>query len=205
MLIAFEIVAVWLAAALVCMLVVAYLARRWGHDAYGWLFWAAALGPFAIIAMVGTRHHDEDVARQSGIASTATRGSGSVVVACDGSAANARAASYAATSFGDAGITLLAVQPHEAEARTPEEEASQAEVRRELTRYAREALEAAGRQANEQLVYGNAGEEILRFADRVQASAIVVGRRGAGLSRALLGSVSDHVVRNARQPVVVVT
>jgi nucleotide-binding universal stress UspA family protein len=33
---------------------------------------------------------------------------------------------------------------------------------------------------------------------------IIVGRRGAGLTKALLGSVSDHVVRRAKQPVVVV-
>jgi len=33
---------------------------------------------------------------------------------------------------------------------------------------------------------------------------IIVGRRGAGLSRALLGSVSDHVVKHAMRPVLIV-
>jgi nucleotide-binding universal stress UspA family protein len=45
---------------------------------------------------------------------------------------------------------------------------------------------------------GEAGPAICAYAAEVSAPAIVMGSRGrGGLKRALLGSVSDHVVRNA--------
>lgn len=54
------------------------------------------------------------------------------------------------------------------------------------------------------LVEGAAGEEICRLAEEFDADAIVVGSRGhGGLLRAVLGSVSDHVVRHAPCTVVV--
>jgi len=50
---------------------------------------------------------------------------------------------------------------------------------------------------------GPAGPEICRLAEEVGAVAIVMGTRGrSGIKRALLGSVSDHVVRHAPCPVV---
>jgi nucleotide-binding universal stress UspA family protein len=52
---------------------------------------------------------------------------------------------------------------------------------------------------------GDPGPTLCDFARSEQASAIVIGTRGrSGIKRALLGSVSDYVVRNARRPVVVV-
>jgi nucleotide-binding universal stress UspA family protein len=52
---------------------------------------------------------------------------------------------------------------------------------------------------------GNPGPTLCELAAELGADAIVVGSRGhGGLKRAVLGSVSDHVVRNAPCPVVVV-
>ncbi|MGZ8751898.1 MAG: universal stress protein [Acidimicrobiia bacterium] len=52
---------------------------------------------------------------------------------------------------------------------------------------------------------GRPGHELCRLASEVSARAIVMGTRGrGGMRRALLGSVSDHVVRNAPCPVVVI-
>jgi nucleotide-binding universal stress UspA family protein len=52
---------------------------------------------------------------------------------------------------------------------------------------------------------GDAGPELCDFARSEQATAMVIGTRGrGGIKRALLGSVSDYVVRNAPCPVVVV-
>lgn len=51
---------------------------------------------------------------------------------------------------------------------------------------------------------GDAGPAICHYASEVGARAIVMGSRGqSGFRRAVLGSVSDHVVRNAPCPVVV--
>jgi nucleotide-binding universal stress UspA family protein len=53
---------------------------------------------------------------------------------------------------------------------------------------------------------GEAGQAICQHAEEQGVAVIVVGTRGhGGIKRALLGSVADHVVRNALCPVVVVS
>jgi nucleotide-binding universal stress UspA family protein len=59
--------------------------------------------------------------------------------------------------------------------------------------------------AETRVLEGEPGPTICAFADELDARAIVIGTRGrGGFKRALLGSVSDHVVRNAPCPVIVV-
>jgi nucleotide-binding universal stress UspA family protein len=54
------------------------------------------------------------------------------------------------------------------------------------------------------LVHGSAGPALCQLAIDLPADVVVIGTRGlGGLRRAVLGSVSDHVVRNAPCPVVV--
>lgn len=54
------------------------------------------------------------------------------------------------------------------------------------------------------VVEGAPGPSICNLAETIGARAIVLGSRGrGGLKRAVLGSVSDHVVRNAPCPVIV--
>jgi nucleotide-binding universal stress UspA family protein len=56
-----------------------------------------------------------------------------------------------------------------------------------------------------QLVEGEAGREILAAAERSKCDVIVMGTHGrTGLSRLLMGSVSERVVRNAACPVLTV-
>ena len=53
---------------------------------------------------------------------------------------------------------------------------------------------------------GDAAMAICRHAEETDALAIVIGSRGhGGIRRALLGSVSDHVVRHAPCPVITST
>jgi nucleotide-binding universal stress UspA family protein len=55
------------------------------------------------------------------------------------------------------------------------------------------------------ILEGRPAAELCALAEELGARAIVMGSRGrGGVRRALLGSVSDHVVRNAPCPVVVV-
>ncbi len=58
--------------------------------------------------------------------------------------------------------------------------------------------------AGTRVVRGDPGPAICQLAEELSARAIVVGTRGrSGVKRAVLGSVSDHIVRNAPCPVVV--
>lgn len=55
-----------------------------------------------------------------------------------------------------------------------------------------------------EVLTGEPGSVICQYAEEVNAKGIVLGSRGrGGIRRAMLGSVSDHVVRNAPCPVVV--
>jgi nucleotide-binding universal stress UspA family protein len=54
------------------------------------------------------------------------------------------------------------------------------------------------------VVRGDAGPALCDFARERNARAIVMGSRGrGGIKRALLGSVSDYVVRNADCPIII--
>ena len=64
---------------------------------------------------------------------------------------------------------------------------------------------AGGSVAQSHLRMGGATEEIVALGEEMEAGLIVVGSRGrGGLRRALMGSVSDAVVRYAHCPVLVV-
>jgi nucleotide-binding universal stress UspA family protein len=59
--------------------------------------------------------------------------------------------------------------------------------------------------AEAHLRVGNAAPEIVALAEEIEAGLIVMGSRGqGGIRRALIGSVSDAVVRHAHCPVLVV-
>jgi nucleotide-binding universal stress UspA family protein len=62
-----------------------------------------------------------------------------------------------------------------------------------------------GKVADTHLRSGDPDKEILRAAEALDVGLIILGSRGLGaVSRALLGSVSDSVVRHAHCPVFVV-
>jgi nucleotide-binding universal stress UspA family protein len=85
--------------------------------------------------------------------------------------------------------------------RPVEEREARGIAARELVHRAR----AAGAEATFLVWEGDAGDGILAAADAERADIIVMGTRGrGGVERSLLGSVSDHVIRHAHCPVLVV-
>jgi nucleotide-binding universal stress UspA family protein len=67
-------------------------------------------------------------------------------------------------------------------------------------------IEEGGRTVQEaHLRRGRKDQEIVRVAEEIGAGLIVMGSRGlGGVRRALMGSVSDSVIRHAHCPVMVV-
>jgi nucleotide-binding universal stress UspA family protein len=83
----------------------------------------------------------------------------------------------------------------------------------DLQRHAREVLEgevkrvrsAGGTVAKSHLMMGEVAREIVHLAEDLGVGLIVMGSRGrGGIRRALMGSVSDSVVRHAPCPVMVI-
>jgi nucleotide-binding universal stress UspA family protein len=92
-----------------------------------------------------------------------------------------------------------------------DEQTAKREIREEITNEGQRWLETLARTglSSERVkvivTHGNAGDETLAVADRLDPDLIVLGRRGSGLvAAALLGSTLGTVVRQARCPVLVV-
>ena len=147
-----------------------------------------------------------------------------LIVATDGSdlAIRAAAVGLSVTKPADKVLVVCAadvVDPsladdatgHAASSMTHEDvEANHREVR-DQSRAAVEAtaeslrnMEQAGDRLESRVIDGEPGPALCRLAAEVGASALIVGSRGrGGLKRALLGSVSDYIVRNAPCSVIV--
>src|SRR5215207_3972234 len=138
-----------------------------------------------------------------------------ILLATDGS----EEAQLAATTAADLAektnseLHVLTVGPDYPLYELPEHPAGFEDVLRENRREAREMLEQQAKLIEElggtvketHLREGRADEEIVEVAEEIGAGLIVLGSRGHGsLTRALMGSVSDAVVRHAHCPVTIV-
>ena len=138
-----------------------------------------------------------------------------ILLATDGSKEAQLAATTAAdlTQKTNSELHVLTVGPDYPLYELPEHPAEFEDVLRENRREAKEMLEEQAKQIEEagvtinetHLREGRAAEEIVEVAEEIGAGLIVMGSRGYGrLRRALLGSVSDAVVRHAQCPVTIV-
>jgi nucleotide-binding universal stress UspA family protein len=98
------------------------------------------------------------------------------------------------------------LQSEEFEAETQEGQRISEQRAREVLQEAVEKVRSGGGSvAGEHLVEGRVAPEIVGLAEEIGAGLIVMGSRGrGGIRRALMGSVSDSVVRHAHCPVLVV-
>lgn len=142
---------------------------------------------------------------------------GRVLLAYDGSAEAeeaARAAVEVASATGSELHLVYALQtaahmpyPHPLAAERSETlvERSRHEARAFVDGVAERMRSEGAEIADAHLVFGKADDEIVRLSEELDAGLIVMGSRGlGGMRRALMGSVSDSVVRHAHCPVMVV-
>lgn len=103
--------------------------------------------------------------------------------------------------------------PEATELEGVEQETQAEQLQRISEQRAREVLDTAvekvrsvgGTVVEEHLIEGRVAEEIVALAEKLETGLIVLGSRGLSpLRRALMGSVSDAVVRHAHCPVMVV-
>lgn len=134
-----------------------------------------------------------------------------ILVPVDGSDKSAEALTFAADEWPDAELTLLhVINPAEA-ASTPEGTFPGAvEQWYEAARERGEAVvsnaaDSVDRAVETRVEVGRPAHTIVEVADEIDAHSIVIGSHGrSGVSRVLLGSVAESVMRNADRPVTVV-
>ena len=134
-----------------------------------------------------------------------------ILLATDGSPASELASEEAIDLATQVEARLLVVSVLGASSRpsaASAETGSMADTRDSLTTKAQAIVQrakAAGADATFLVWEGEPGEAIVAAADSENADLIVVGSHGrSGVSRFLIGSVSDFVVRHAHCPVMVV-
>ena len=84
-------------------------------------------------------------------------------------------------------------------------EQAEGEARTLLEKQAKEVEESGGRVAETHLETGKPDRELVRLSEELDVGTIVIGSRGLGaIRRALMGGVSESVIRHAHCPVFVV-
>lgn len=144
-----------------------------------------------------------------------SKGTPSIVIACDGSDHSLHAARMGAELAKATGqpLKLLAVFPGSRVQRLIVSGVWPADLEQEVEEYGRKVFDAAQaavsgivEPAEEVLLKGDPAKEIVDYLDNNPGAHMVLGRRGHSLMRSLtLGSISEKVVRHATGPVTVVS
>lgn len=182
------------------------------HGAWhrGWVV-SAIFGPFAVPLALQRRHESRPTPTVL-VPGTARRGPIDLLIGFDGSASSLTAASLAVRLFGPRvrRVTLATVldndtaPPHADSVMYPEP------WREELD--AREQLEAASSTLRDGLVEwpgsvllaGDPADALEKYAIDEGYEVLVVGCRGKGLSKLLLGSCASKLARSTRVPVLLI-
>ena len=181
-------------------LVLAIAMGRRGHNSFGWLVVGMIMGPLGIVLAIDARRHDEQL-RPAPLAphrpSVSRRGPVDVLVGYDGSSESAAAVKAVVKLLGRrlgrltvATVVSYGDVPH-------------------LERIAREKLQslAGPRSAGArqfEILHGHPSVALAQRAAEGGYNLIAVGTRGAGLSKAILGSAASELARDSKVPVLVV-
>jgi nucleotide-binding universal stress UspA family protein len=190
------IAACWVAIGLTLSVV---MGRR-GHDTAGWLVLGTLLGPLAVALAVDAERHEErlEPARLPGGPRTpAGQGPVDLLVGFDGSAESADAVQTAVELLGPriGRLTVATVLPYD-DVRGEERQAHE-ELRRLAARM-------PGRGVELEVLHGHPATALRSFACDGGYELIAVGTRGAGITKAILGSAATELARDSEVPVLLV-
>jgi nucleotide-binding universal stress UspA family protein len=165
---------------------------------FTWWYVGAVLGPLALPLAIDAVYREQRPAVTTVSAASTHAGGVAVLAGIDGSAASLAAIHAAVALLGDRinRVALAAVVDYEAASGVPADRRVQAEG--ELAR----AAESLSGVASERVILVGAPGDALAIAARQGGfDLLVVGSRGRGASRALLGSVASHLARGIGIPV----
>lgn len=190
------VVLVWLAIGLTASVV---MGRR-GHDAFGWLVIGMVLGPLAIPIAVRTIREERPIGAREVQAGRAGAGSIDVLVGLDGSEASERALRRSLELLGDrvGRLTLATVLGREGPATGWFDETDA------VSAIERIAASLPGHGPGVVVLRGRPADALVRHADEDGAGLLVVGRRGHGATKALLGSTAHRLAQREGVPVLIV-
>jgi len=191
---------VWVGAGMVAVVLVLY---RRGHRESSWLVLGAVLGPLILpIALERARRDPQRLERRAGqVAGQMAPVPGPcVLIGVDGSPESEEAVRVAVRLVAPVAGRVLLATVVSADAVDCGRDDQLASARDLLSRH-RDELPGGTVAVEEQIVAGQPAAALLELADAEDVDLIVVGRRGRGLSRTVLGSAAARLTSGARCPV----
>jgi nucleotide-binding universal stress UspA family protein len=193
------IAAVWLVTAVVVTLV---MGRR-GHDLFNWAVLSVIFGPLAILLAIDAVRREPRAAAAPKRIHAGSRGPGSVrvLVGIDSSAESNAALRHAVELLGEriGVLTLAAVIDYDA-AQTSRPWGVEADAERTLER---SAAEVTAFDPETIVLAGAPATALAEHATTEGYDLLVIGSRGHGASKAVLGSVASKLVRHPGLPVLI--
>ena len=180
---------------------IALLMGRWGYRPFMWLVLAVVLGPLVLPLAANTNRLDRPRVLAQVSASRKATGAVDVLSGIDGSAESEAALRSAIELFGSriGRLTIGTVVDFDTAAQSPQSEKQQ-RARGLLRRVA----DADAPKAETVLLSGPPAEVLRRFAAVNAYEVIVIGRRGRGMSKRLLGSVASELAHGGDVPTLIV-
>ena len=195
----------------VCIgLVLALVMRRRGHLGFSWFVLGMVMGPMAVVFAIDTLRHEppEVEVLEPGLPRP---GRIDVLVGVDGSPASAAAVDAAARLLRPVlgRLTLATVIDRDESPGSDVEHAAQAELERAAARVraldpAMELLRHPGFRPELVVLRGRPAEVLSEYAVDRGYEVLVVGSRGAGLAKTVLGSVAEALAAGSAVPALVV-
>jgi nucleotide-binding universal stress UspA family protein len=180
--------------------VVALVMYRRGHSLVPWLGLGVGFGPFSTVLALDVAAKEGQIGVRTLTSAARRDGPLRVLVGVDGSAASTAAARAAVGLLGPriGDLVLASVLDYDAAAGTP---AWERETTRVAQLLAREKARLEPLETATVLLNGHPAAALTAHAREQNFDLLVVGTRGRGASKAVLGSVASRLARQAGVPV----